>query len=130
MFQDLRDQLEREVEEAERFGGCFGEGGGSGGSWRCSSCSCACIGRGRLCRRRHFFNVLLGSGGWRGVMVFFFLERMGLGGRICRFLWIWVVYIYMSNSARVLGMVGLLRIPLNGSYFGVNYSVFLWIRRK
>lgn len=32
MFQDLRDQLKWEVEEAKRFGGCFGEGSGSGGA--------------------------------------------------------------------------------------------------
>lgn len=66
MFQDLRNELEREVEEAERFGGCLGEGSGSGGArfggrsgrWRCGSCGCigGCIGRGRLCRRRHFLN--------------------------------------------------------------------------
>lgn len=62
MFQDLRDQLEREVEEAERFGRGFGEDGGSGGArfggrgrrWRCDGCGC--IGRGGLCRRRHFLN--------------------------------------------------------------------------
>lgn len=58
MFQDLRNQLEREVEEAERFGRGFGEAGGGarfggrGRRWRYGSC--ACIGRGRLCRRRHF----------------------------------------------------------------------------
>lgn len=44
---------------------------------------------------------------------FSFYRKDGLGGVVmCIFLWVWVVYmyIYMSNSARVLGMVGLLRI--------------------
>lgn len=44
-------------------------------------------------------------------MVFYLLGRDGLGGDVMYiFWWIWVVYIYMSNSARVLGMVDLLRI--------------------
>lgn len=44
-------------------------------------------------------------------MIIFLLSKgWVLGGRICIFWWIWVVYIYMSNSARVLGMVDLLRI--------------------
>lgn len=93
MFKDLRNQLEREVEEAERFGGCFGESGsgarfgGRGRRWRCSGCGC--IGRRRLCRRRHFLNVLLRSGGWRGVLDGIFSFSKG---------WVWaVVYVYSGR---------------------------------
>lgn len=47
-----------------------------------------------------FINVLLGSGGWRGVMVFF-SRKDGLGGVVmCIFWWIWVVYIYICLTLR------------------------------
>lgn len=60
-----------------------------------------------------FLNVLLGSGGWRRVSDdnFSFIERMGWEG-MCMYILVDMgcIYVHMSSSARVLGMVGLLRI--------------------
>lgn len=83
-----------------------------------------------------FFNVLLGSGGWRGILdgIFIFLEEMGWEG-MCMYILadMGCIYIYIYIYIKLCASIENGRFvadPVNGSYFGAKYSIFLWIRES